>query len=310
MIDKGLHTKHRPPSFDGIYGNEELIKSLKTKISGNKVSSILLYGIKGCGKTTIARIIAKELGANSRTTKEFDLAAVGLKGKALDIRENAKYLPFGAKCKVFIFDEVQDSSKGFQVSMLKELEEPRPNVYYILCTTEPEKLLGTIRSRCLTYKVKPLEGPVISKLLKEVVEKELGDEKDRISGKVIREIARSSNGIPREALVLLDMIIDLDDEDEMISTIKSNIYVDTSDEVRNLCRALMDKVSWKVLAPIVGKIKDEPEQVRYAILTWMGTILLKGENVRAAELIELFSDTYIYSKRSGLIVNCYYATKV
>ncbi len=151
-----LHTLYRPTTFDEFVGNTAVINSVKKMLdepAEKRVKSFLITGPSGCGKTTLARIIATYIGC-----KEADIVEVNARGID-DVRQiisMAQSYSLLGNNKVFILDEVHHTTVSFQNAILKVLEEPPIDTYFILCTTNPEKLLNTIRRRCASIQLKPL----------------------------------------------------------------------------------------------------------------------------------------------------------
>ena len=297
-----LHLAYRPATFDGILGNTSLIESLKVVLSKkNKPTTYLLQGSSGTGKTTIARIIAKEVGARDQDIKELNIADTRGIDAARTIIENARFMPLGGKAKVYILDEVANATTNFFEALLKILEEPPRNTYFILCTTDPQKLPVTIRNRCTICQVSSLRRNELIKLIKDVLIEE-GRRKFPKEG--IEKIAIVVDGCPRQALVILDSVIDIEDDSKLLSAI--NDFSFEQAEIIELFNALLKKTKWSEMAKILKNIDEDPERLRYAILTRMTNILLSGkQSDRAFLIIDEFKDSFIYTKKAGLVSACY-----
>jgi DNA polymerase-3 subunit gamma/tau len=305
-----LHTAYRPGNFDEVVGNKTTINSLKSIIAREREDiphAILFSGPSGCGKTTLARIFASELGCpdkiNGETNSDFielDIAHLTGVDTAREIRQTMHYYPSTAKCRVWVLDEFHKSSNSFQNAMLKALEDAPKYAYFILCTTEPDKLLKTIRNRCSAFTVESLQENEIKQLLDWV----LNEEEFDIPDDVKEEIAEVSEGCPRQALVMLDQIIDLQ-EDQMLESVKS-ANVDEK-EIRELCQAMLKESSWKKMSGILkGLKKEDPEKIRRSVLGYMATTLLNGEP-RAALIIDCFREPVFYTGFPGIVLNAFNA---
>ena len=208
-----LCQRYRPHSFNGVIGNEATIERLKAVLSNEKrrPHSYLLHGPAGCGKTTLGRIIAKELGCKGMDFVELDSADFRGIDTVRSIRRHVPYLPMESKCRVWLLDEAHALTNDAQTALLKSLEEPPSHVYFILCTTLPEKLLPTIRSRCSQYVVSQSTDIQIKYLLRRVVKAE----GESMSHAVYNRIVHSSNRIPRQALVVLDQVLAVSESSRM-----------------------------------------------------------------------------------------------
>lgn len=301
MENLPLHRKFRPTDFDQIIGNKSLIESLQTIVFKDKgVTTILLQGPSGCGKTTLARIIARHLGAESQYIKELNISDTRGIDAARNIIRNAQYQPFKGNSNVYILNECHKATSEFQNAMLEILEEPPKNTYFILCTTDPDKLLKTVRTRCTTYQVRKLRTSEITKLISYVLEEE---NNKRFPKKAIREIAYASDGCPREALKILDSVIDIRDEEKLLFAI--NDFSTAKKEVVELCRALLNRDNWKKVGAIIKGLDEEAEDIRYAVLGYMSGVLLNKQSDRAFLIIEEFKPSFMYTKKAGLIAACY-----
>jgi DNA polymerase-3 subunit gamma/tau len=218
-----LARRYRPQSFKEVIGQNHVIKTLTNALKHQKLSHALLFsGIKGTGKTTVARIIAKALNCQNLIDNyepcnecsncleiskgifvdviEIDAASNRGIDQIRELIENLKFAPVKGKVKVYIIDEAHMLTREASNALLKSLEEPPSHVYFILATTEPNKLLPTILSRCQRYDFKRLEHPLIVKYLKEVCEKE----NYQIEEEALELIAKEAQGSLRDALSLLD----------------------------------------------------------------------------------------------------------
>jgi DNA polymerase-3 subunit gamma/tau len=224
--NKILALKYRPQTFQDLIGQEVMARTITNAIKlGKTPNAYLLTGIRGVGKTTTARLIAKALNCQKNydektncSSKEFcptceeiiasnhmDILEIDAASKTGidDIRElieNSKYSPTSAKFKIFIIDEVHMLSKQAFNGLLKTLEEPPQSLKFILATTEVRKIPVTILSRCQRFDLKRVSIEEICKHLKNICEKEDG----KISDNAIRLIARTSEGSVRDAISLLD----------------------------------------------------------------------------------------------------------
>ena len=200
-----LCQRYRPNSFDEFFGNGATIERLKAVLGNEKrrPHTYLLHGPAGCGKTTLGRIIVKELGCKGMDFVELDSADFRGIESVRGIRRQMPFKPMASECRVWLLDEAHALTNDAQTALLKALEEPPSHVYFILCTTMPKKLLPTIRSRCSQYVVSQLTDIQIKYLLRRVVKAE----GESMSPAVYKRIVRSSRLLPRQALVVLEQVL-------------------------------------------------------------------------------------------------------
>ena len=226
MTNKILALKYRPQEFKDLIGQEVMAKTITNAIKiGKTPNAYLLTGIRGVGKTTTARLIAKALNCQKNVdTKitcssekfcptcqeiinsnhidilEMDAASKTGIDDVRELIENSKYSPTSAKFKIFIIDEVHMLSKQAFNGLLKTLEEPPPSLKFILATTEVRKIPVTILSRCQRFDLKRVGIEELSAHLKKIASKENG----KISEDAIKLLARTSEGSVRDSISLLD----------------------------------------------------------------------------------------------------------
>ena len=203
MPHEVLYRKYRPADFDEVIGQDAVVKALKGAIANNAVAHAYLFaGSRGIGKTSIARIFAREIGTTPNDIYEIDAAS----NRGIDdiraLRDAVAVLPFESRFKVYIIDEVHMLTKEAFNALLKTLEEPPKHAVIILATTEYEKLPATITSRAQRFVFKKLSKAVIMGKLA----MEAKAEKIKIDEDALELVAASAEGSVRDAESLLDQI--------------------------------------------------------------------------------------------------------
>ena len=286
-----LYRKYRPNSFDEVVGNETAIKSLRKELE-NGSHVFLFTGSAGCGKTTLARIVAKEVGAGELSIREINSAENRGIDTAREILEQMRYNPSDGSSMVWILDEMHMITNAGQNALLKALEEVPESVYFMLCTTDPQKLITPLKSRCSIINVQPLSEDDMRYLLKRTARAE----KIKLSNEVYDKIIEIAQGGSRKALKLLAKVLYLDSDEERFSVLKSE-NVSENEETIEFCRALLKKGnSFATIAGILKKLDiSDVEKIRQAVMGYMNAVLLNGKVVpEAVAAIQAFSsaDTY------------------
>jgi len=295
-----LHLDYRPNSLKEIIGNEETILKLEAQLANPDGPHVFLFsGPRGCGKTTIARIAAGIVDCDERSLQEIDVGTNRGIDNAKELKNGIIYSPMFGKVKAYILDEVHQGTPAYFNALLKTLEDTPKHIYFFLCTTDPQKLLTTVKSRCSPYQVNVLTQKEIVKLLEWVIEEEQADFKPE----ELKRISEVCEGIPREALIILDQVIDLDPADRL-KAIEST--KERERDLKELCQALLGGKKWKVVAAILKGLKAEPESIRHGVLGYMNSVLLNG-NESAALIMEEFR-TPCYT-RAELTLSAYMSLK-
>ncbi|HZX48817.1 MAG TPA: DNA polymerase III subunit gamma/tau [Nitrospirota bacterium] len=220
-----LARKWRPRSFQELTGQEHVSKTIENAITANRIAHAYLFsGVRGVGKTTVARILAKSLDCSDGPTptpcmkcescKEitdgFSVDVIEIDGAShtgvdsiRDLQENAQYAPMRGRYKIYIIDEVHMLSTSAFNALLKILEEPPPHLIFIFATTEPHKIPNTIHSRCQHFQFRRISYREIVDRLKFI----LREEGIEAGEDALSVVARSSDGSMRDALSLLDQAI-------------------------------------------------------------------------------------------------------
>ena len=222
MNNIALYTKYRPKTFGEIYGQDAIVQTLRNEVKAGRISnSYLFYGLRGSGKTSIARIFARAINCESindgepcQSCKpcsepidiiEMDAASNNNIDNIRKLVEEVKYVPTIAKYKIYIIDEVHMlSTSAFNV-LLKTIEEPPSHIVFIFCTTELNKVPDTIKSRCQMFNFKSISENNIITDLKEILKKEQCDKLDKDD--ILTHIAKKANGSLRDAVSMLDQCI-------------------------------------------------------------------------------------------------------
>lgn len=220
-----LARKWRPKSFESLVGQDAVVRALTHALDANRLHhAYLLTGTRGVGKTTIARILAKALNCEQGVSStpcgvcsacqqidagrfvdyiEMDAASNRGVDEMVQLLEQATFLPSVGRYKVYMIDEVHQLTTHAFNAMLKTLEEPPAHVKFILATTDPQKILVTVLSRCLQFNLRQVSPTLLAAHLDHV----LSGEGIAPDGKALELIARAANGSVRDALSLLDQAI-------------------------------------------------------------------------------------------------------
>jgi DNA polymerase-3 subunit gamma/tau len=222
-----LYRKYRPSIFADVIGQEHVTVPLSNALESGRIHHAYLFsGPRGCGKTSSARIMARSLncekgptpnpcgecqsckdlvanGPGSIDVIELDAATHGLVDDARDLRDKAFFAPVNSRYKIYIIDEAHQLGPGAANALLKVVEEPPPHVLFIFATTEPEKLIATIRSRTHHYPFRLVPPGILG----EHLEKVCAQEKVKVEKGVIPLVVRASGGSVRDALSVLGQLL-------------------------------------------------------------------------------------------------------
>lgn len=279
-----LARRYRSESFDDVVGQEAISQTLRNAIEQNRVAHAYLFtGTRGVGKTTMARILAKALNclaSDGPTTNPCckcescqgvaegeDIDVIEIDGASntgveniRELRQNAIYKPARSRFKIYIIDEVHMLSSGAFNALLKTLEEPPDHVKFIFATTESNKILPTILSRCQRFDFRNISTNEIEGHLREV----LASEKVQAEDKLIRRVARLANGSMRDGLSLLDQILSMakgeltvdmlndllgtPSRDRIIAMVDSIVSGETGQLLESIDNALIEGLSLEQIA--------------------------------------------------------------
>jgi len=301
MSNEEFKNKYRPRTFDEFLGNKSAVESIKKTIGD--VHTYLFHGMRGCGKTTLARLIASELEITSIDIYEMDAADKTGVDDARQIKALANFSAMGGDKKIYIIDEVHRMTGNAQDSLLKTLEEPPDHVYFVLCTTVIDKVAITVRSRVASYQVQPLTRRNMAELLDWVIDSEKLD----IEGKVLAAIMKSSDGVPREALMLLDMVKGLDIDDALEVCEKGTTDDIEVKELINFLMRLNKKSTWEQASTILKGINGDMEKIRRGMLAWFTSVMLNStvKPGNAALIVYELSEPFYNTGKAGLVLAVY-----
>lgn len=297
-----LYTKHRPQSFANVVGQDEVVRALQTIINKRSAQSFIFAGPSGTGKTTLARIAARELECSERDLIEIDAATnTGVDDMRL-VKGAVQFRPLYGKTRVVIIDECHSLSKNAWQSLLKVVEEPPMHAYFFFCTTEPGKVPATIKTRCVSFTLKAVSDAVLEKLVKTVAKKEgmtlLPD--------VLSVIVREARGSPRQVLVNLSTAHSSKTKKEAAELLEG---VAEDNAVIELCRLLLTGGSWSRAMSVVKNLEDtNPESVRIVVCNYMASVLVSCNSDKRAQhvlhILDCFSTPYNASEnRAPLLLS-------
>jgi len=300
--------KYRPSILDEIIGNVAIKKVLRTMVESKKFSHVLLEGPTGSGKTTIARILATEFGAQS--VDEINcvhFSGIGDMREKIDSLQKTSFL----KKRVLILDEIHRLSAQSQDVLLKPLEGGiASDVLVISCTTSTERLTPALLDRFKRLKVTPLSDKEAVQLI-ERIEKAEGLQVPKWKKALIVD---KCGGIPRRILSGLEKVVWIDDEKEVIFLLDLNELDGENEDVLDLFKNLLASASWVKVKEIIRKVVKSvsPEGIRVGLLNIISARIMsdygtQDEKIRLAKVYETIINPISFPEKSNII---YYIFKI
>ncbi|MBI1999490.1 MAG: DNA polymerase III subunit gamma/tau [Parcubacteria group bacterium] len=267
MTDTALYRKYRPQTFDDVLGQDHIVGPLRAAVkSGAITHSYLFFGSRGTGKTSVARILARDIGCVPEDVYEMDAASNRGIDDVRELREGVKTLPFRSPYKVYIIDEVHMLTKEAFNALLKTLEEPPKHAVFVLATTEIEKVPETIVSRCETHTFKKPPVPLLARSAADIAQKEgfrleapaadlialLGDGSFRDMLGVLQKVLRfaAGSGITHDDVA---RVTDTPSQETVNEVIRALAEGDSDRGLRAVARAAEANVDFSILLILILK---------------------------------------------------------
>lgn len=253
MSDVTLYRKYRPKSFDDVIGQDHIVNALRGALKEDNVAHAYLFaGTRGTGKTSVARILAREVGCSDNDLVEIDAASNRGIDDVRQLRDSVQTLPFESTKKIYIIDEVHMLTKEAFNALLKTLEEPPRHVIFILATTEIEKLPDTVISRCQSFTFKkPTQA-----ILKDVVLNVSKKEKFKVDASAAELIALLGDGSFRDTLGILQKVINSSDDKKITA---EEVAVVTGAPKRELVESIISAIAENDLASALQALNKAVE---------------------------------------------------
>ena len=286
-----LHLKYRPSTFDEVVGQNEVVKSIRKALSDKaRPHTYLFTGDSGTGKTTLARIIVKELDILPSNITEIDAASNNGIDAMREMMAPLRYHGFGdSPNKAIIIDEAHMITKQAWASLLKTIEEPPEHVYFFFCTTDASKVPDNIITRCLRYNLKLLRHDDMMDLLEFICDEEKLD----VPGDILTMVAKASNGSPRNGLVMLAMVHDCESSHEAAGLLEMPLE---NSEVIDLCRLLVKgDLTWSKLVTTLKQMNELPaESIRIVVVAYLTACLMGAKSDK--DVMHLLDILHVFSK--------------
>ena len=296
-----LARKWRPQTFDQVVGQRHITATLRKGITSGKIANAYLFsGQRGVGKTSVARIFAKSLNCSKGPTPEpcgvcaqcrsiaagSDMDVIEIDGATYtrvddvrELQEGISHLPYAARYKVYIIDEVHMLSTSAFNALLKTLEEPPPRVLFIFATTEPEKIPETIKSRCQIYHFEPIGILELSQHLHAIIQAEnITIPQDEYED-VVNAIIQASEGSVRDALVTLEQLAVLGDGEIRLDFCKKLLGIVEQSLLLSILEALRHKKTAELLNivhQLIQQGRDLERFVRSCLYFLRDLLLIKA----------------------------------
>lgn len=302
MIENDMLNRYRPKNIDEVIGHSVIKKSLNAFFNTNIPHAFMFIGKPGTGKTTFARIIAKQLECSNPL--EIDAATYNGVDFVRDLTESLNYCSFINKNKVVIIDEVHALSNASWQALLKTVENPLNFVYFIFCTTEHMKVPDAFKDqRLIVYNLKDISEEEIEDLLTKIYD----ELKPAMPKKALTILAQEAYGSPRKAINLFSKCFSCSDMQDIYDLLE---MPKGKEGVEELFKLLLGKIQFKYASKILKDLKStNPENIKRNVIDYFTACILNATTekdlLRFLNIVEVFSENSGYTTFSSIVVKTY-----